>query len=332
MATKVISELLRALDIHPVLIDIGSSGGPPVIWDHIAQHSIYLGFDPSQSETQELEHGRFYKTIVVNKAVTSERGADEVAFYFTKSPSCSSMLRPDTESLLEYLFADLFVVEREEGVVATSLDSVLDQFCLRHVDWFKTDSQGVDLRLFNSLSDQIRGRVLAIDVEPGLIDAYVGEDLFVDTHRGITREGFWLSNLEVQGAVRLRRETYYALSGSRKDTPGQPLERILKKSPAWCEARYLRTLKSLVSGDFGKREYLVLWIFAVLDGQVGFAADVTIEYEGAFGKDSVSKMMRDAIQLCLRRPTYARLFSAAGSFLPAGSKRRIKKYLRGLLQ
>lgn len=332
MESKVISELLLRLDIHPVLIDIGSSGGPPDIWEKIARHSIYVGFDPSQGETQEQGQGRFYKAIIVNKAVTSEKKTDEVLFYFTKSPSCSSTLKPDAKSLSQYLFADLFVVEKKGAVLATSLDSVLEQFSLSRVDWFKTDSQGIDLRLFNSLRDQVRCRVLAIDIEPGLIDAYVGEDLFVDAHREITQSGFWLSNLEVNGAVRFRRATYHTLGGFTKDGSYELVEKTLKKSPAWCEARYLRTIESLASGNFGKPDYVLLWIFALLDEQVGFAADLTIAYEATFGKDAVSEMMRDEIRLRLRKPGQAVLFSAAKYLLPAGTKRRIKKYLKGLLQ
>lgn len=327
--SKVISELLSRLDIHPVLIDIGSSGGPPDIWDSIARNSIYVGFDPGQERTRELGQGRFYKTIIINEAVTGKKGTDKVLFYFTKSPLCSSTLRPDTESLSQYLFADFFVVEREETVLATLLDSVLDRLSLSRVDWFKTDSQGIDLRLFNSLRDQIRGRVLAIDIEPGLIDAYVGEDLFVDAHRDLTQSGFWLSNLEVNGAVRLRRSTCHTFN---KDGSYELLEKTLKKSPAWCEARYLRTIESLACGDFGKPDYVLLWIFALLDNQVGFAADLTIEYESTFGKDAVSETMRDEVRQRLRRAGLPMLFSAAKYLLPSQTRRQIRRYLKGFLQ
>jgi len=332
MERKVISELLLRSELHPVLVDIGSSGGPPDVWHKIAPHSIYVGFDPGQEQTRELVQGRFYKTIIINEAVTSGQGTDQALFYFTRSPSCSSTLRPDAESLSHYLFSDLFVVEREGAVPSTSLDSVLNRFSLSRVDWFKTDSQGTDLRLFNSLRDAVRQRVLAIDVEPGLIDAYVGEDLFVDAHREITRNGFWLSNLEVHGAVRLRRATCDGLGGCTSEDSYELLQKTLKKSPAWCEARYLRTIESLARGDFGKSDYVLLWIFALLDNQVGFAADLVIECERRFGKDIVSETMRDQVRLRFKRPKCAWLFSAARYVLPAGTKRRIKRWLKVLLQ
>ena len=332
MERKVISELLLRSELHPVLVDIGSSGGPPDVWHKIAPHSIYVGFDPGQEQTRELVQGRFYKTIIINEAVTSGQGTDQALFYFTRSPSCSSTLRPDAESLSHYLFSDLFVVEREGTVPITSLNSVLERFSVSRVDWFKTDSQGTDLRLFNSLREEVRNRVLAVDMEPGLINAYVGEDLFVDVHREITQQGFWLSNLEVYGAVRLRRATCEALGGFARDGSYGLLEKTLKKSPAWCEARYLRTNESLARGDFGKPDYVLLWIFALLDNQVGFAADLTVEYQRRFGKDAVLETMRQEVALRLRKPKGTLLFSVARHVLPTGAKRRIRRWLQGLLQ
>ena len=81
------------------------------------------------------------------------------------------------------------------GVRATATDSVLSRLDisrLRTSDRF--DSQGIDLRLINSISSDVLSRVMAIDTEPGLIDIYQGEDLFVDVHRDLTSNGFWLWN------------------------------------------------------------------------------------------------------------------------------------------
>ena len=205
MKNKVFNRLLSELNIHPVLVDIGASDAPPKIWESIAQHSIYVGFDPDLREIYEVPESCFYKAIIVNEAITSHKESNEVLFYLTRSPFCSSTLKPDSESLSNFLFSDLFVVEREVRVRATTLDSVIERLSLPCVDWLKTDSQGTDLRIFNNLRDDIRSRVLAIDIEPGLIDAYIGEDLFVDAHRDLTQNGFWLSTLNIDGAVRMRR-------------------------------------------------------------------------------------------------------------------------------
>ncbi len=287
-----IDRLLSDLDIHPVLIDIGASGAPPAIWDSIAPHSIYVGFDPDLRDMHEIPESRFHRAVIVNEATSS--GEDkEVLFYLTKSPACSSTLRPDAEALSDYVFSDLFTVEKETTVRATTLNEVLDRLSLPRIDWFKTDSQGTDLRLFTSLRNDVISRVLAIDVEPGLIDAYVGEDLFVDAHKALTERGFWLSNLEVCGTVRMKSATVKELSAENRDLDGPLIERTVRRTPCWVEARYFRTIKSLIQTDAGNREFALLWAFALIDDQPGFAIDLAMEYERIFGPDHISQLMLD---------------------------------------
>jgi len=328
MRSEVFNHLLEKLDIHPVLIDVGASGAPPEIWQRIAQLSIYVGFDPDLREIQEMQEVRFYKAIILNEAVTSDKESDEVLFYFTKSPFCSSTLKPDHASLSNYLFSDLFTVERRKKVRATSLDAVIERLSLTGIDWFKTDSQGTDLRLFNSLKFEVRSRVLAVDIEPGLIDAYHGEDLFVDVHKDLTRNGFWLSSLAIGGAVRMRRSTLSEVITLNKGITGDRVEKAVRKSPAWVEARYLRTIEWLVQGNFTKREYVLLWTFGLLDGQIGFALDLAIEYEKIFERDDISEIMKEEPILRLKRSGDSMLFSIAKSLFPVRTKRWLKKFIK----
>ena len=90
---------------------------------------------------------------------------------------------------------------------------VAQQFNLSTLDWLKVDLQGTDLRLFTMLDAPLRSHVLALDIEPGLIDAYIGEDLFIETHRTLTQSGFWLADLDVQGTVRVKQQTLSKILG-----------------------------------------------------------------------------------------------------------------------
>lgn len=291
MSNNPIQILLSDLELSPILFDIGSSAGPPKIWNEIASDSIYVGFDPDLREIREIEDGIFQKAIFVNKAVTADHGEVPVTFYFTKSPYCSSSLQPDGRALSDYLFADLFEVERTGMVDATTLNQVLSQFSLPFIDWFKTDSQGTDLRLFDSLDAKTKDHVLAVDIEPGLIDAYCDEDLFVEAHLALIRDGFWLSNLSVRGSVRMNTRTFTRLKDRGKVSSRDYLLNMLPVSPGWCEARYLRTQDYLAAMDMTQREYRLLWIFSVLDNQPGFALDLAAAYEDRFGSDPVSETM-----------------------------------------
>jgi FkbM family methyltransferase len=292
---------MSKFDIHPVLIDVGASGEQPKIWDVIAPYSIYIGFDPDQREIYEESFSHFYKKWIMNEAVTSDQNSELISFYLTKSPYCSSTLRPDLESLSDYLLSELFVVEKETQARAISLNSVLERFSLPGVDWLKVDSQGTDLRIFNSLRDDTRSRVLALDIEPGLISAYKREDLFVEAHSALIQNGFWLSNLVVGGSVRLRRSTLEKISAFNKNISYSLIEGAIKRSPIYCEARYMRTLSWLTQKGFAQRDYILLWVFALLDGQVGFALDLASEYEKVFGKDDVLRVLYNEPFLRLRQ-------------------------------
>lgn len=269
--------LLREADAYPVLVDIGSSGGSPDIWNGFAAESTYVGFDPDLRETRIINDGRFRRMIIVNRAVVASDSPEGARFYLTRSPHCSSTLQPNIAALQEFLFADLFDVERETTVPATTLDAMLRSLSLDRIDWLKTDSQGIDLRLLLSVPDAQRSKMLAVDMEPGLTDAYEGEDLFPQVHDEMRRSGFWLSNLRVRGSVRMRPGNA-PITGSAIGV----LKAILRTTPGWVEARYLRAPASLRAHGGGPREFVLLWAFALADDQPGFALDVANEFQRAF--------------------------------------------------
>ena len=45
--------------------------------------------------------------------------------------------------------------------------------------------------------------------------------------------------------------------------------------------------------EYTPREYALLWIFAMLDDQLGFALDLEIEYERRFGRDPLLAVMKN---------------------------------------
>jgi FkbM family methyltransferase len=291
-------ELLALSGSEPVLVDVGASIQTPAVWRPIAAASTYVGFDPDSREMSGSPERGYRKAVIVNEAVSSEPGRSEIGFYLTRMPSCSSALEPDLAALSSYHFRDLFEVERQATVRAATLDAILARLGLERIDWLKCDSQGTDLRIFRSLSENLRKEVLALDVEPGLIDAYRGEDLFADTHKHLVANGFWLSRLDVNGAVRVRGATLQAAYPQEADRSAFAAKSI-RSSPGWCEARYLRTLESLA--DAGRERYALLGVFSLLDDQPGFALDAALEYERRFGADACSARMRAEAMAAIAR-------------------------------
>ena len=89
----------------------------------------------------------------------------------------------------------------------------------------------------------------------------------------------------------MRRATLDKLRETHKDIDEKRIRRAVRPSPGWCEARYLKTLGWLTEKRLGQREHVLLWAFALLDGQLGFALDLAMEYERAFGKSATSEAM-----------------------------------------
>ena len=327
---KIIDSLLLEHGLHPVLVDIGASGPPRDTWNLIARHSIFIGFDPDLRAISELTGTGFHRAVMINEAVTAQN-TEKVLLYLTKSPYCSSTLRPDLPALANYYFVDSFEVQREVEVPATSLPAVLDKLALNRVDWFKTDSQGTDLRLFNSLSGAIRENVLCVELEPGLIDAYRGEDHFIDAHRDLLAQGFWLSEARICGTARIQKSSMDHLL---RIDPGINRENIrlnCPESPGWIEASYLRSVDHLVKHSAPLRDFLLLWVFAVMHRQWGFALDVSLACRKIHAESETTRTMTSQIEKILLpapRQTRRTFISVLKSIIPISAKQWIKSHIK----
>ncbi len=319
-----IRQVLDAEEIQPVVADVGASGGPPVIWGPIATQSHYIGFDPDLREIKDEYGGAFARSTMVAEAVTPDVEQRFAEFRLTRSPFCSSVLEPDLESLNRWTFRDLFEVTSSVSVPATTLDLVLDRLGLSGVDWLKLDTQGTDLRIVQSISPERMKHLIAIDVEPGLIDAYQDEDLFVDTHRVLVESGFWLSRLSVQGSQRASVSTMDAIK-ARDPLLESRVRRVVRRSPGWCEARYLRTVDSVAW--HAERDALLLWVFSLLDDQPGAALDVSVAWERRFGRSELLDQMDLIVAEMVAPSVGERLAEVARRRLPM-PVRRIARRLR----
>jgi hypothetical protein len=291
-AESLITEILGSIPSPPTLVDIGASGAPPEIWTKIASFCNYVAFDPDSREFSEQRSSGFRRSIVINKAVTSFPASSTLPVYLTKSPYCSSTLKPAETSLENYLFADLFSVEQVAPLPCVDVATAIRDAQLESVDWVKIDTQGTDLRIWKSFPLPLRGNVLALDVEPGIINAYEEEDYFVDTHKALVEEGFWLSNLCIGSAIRMRPATTKRLEPGVSDA----IAKLQRPSPAWTEARYLRTLEWMDLEGADAMRYRLLSAFALMDTQYGFALDTVSHYRRRFGEDEWSRKIWQQLQ------------------------------------
>src|SRR6185369_10344163 len=192
----------------PVLIDIGASGEVHAKWKKFARHSICISFDADDREIGYLVHdSKTFKKQIVYNCIVSANKSGSMDFYLTKSPFCSSTLEPDLKNLDDYAFVEKFELDKKVKLKTIDLPTVFKEHEIKKIDWFKTDSQGTDLRLFKSIGEDLINHVIVAEFEPGFIDAYKGEDKLYMLLTYMDKKNFWLSDMKVLGSQRISRET-----------------------------------------------------------------------------------------------------------------------------
>jgi len=244
----------------PVLIDIGASGEINAKWKMIAPYSVCIAFDADDREFKVSEEtNKGYKKLITFNRLVFEKPSVDVSFHLTSSPFCSSLLQPDSSKLKKWSFAGLFDVVKEIKLPVITIEQALEQTGINYIDWFKTDTQGTDLRLFTSLPENLSRHILAVEFEPGIIDAYHGEDKLHTVMGVMDKDDFWLSSMKVKGTQRINPQYLNELGG-----------RVIRNSPCWAEVTYLRQAMETLT----ERDLLLLYVFALLENQPGFALEV----------------------------------------------------------
>ena len=286
----------------PILIDIGASASLNPKWKKIAKYCWCIAFDADQRDFQfvESEKGKFKKLFIYN-CIISDIEAEVSRFYLTKSPYCSSLLEPNNEKLEPYLYSQLFEVEKEISLKTLSINTVLNDLGIDRIDWFKTDSQGIDLRLFKSLSDKIKRQILVAEFEPGIIDAYKGEDKLYQILEYFQLQNYWLADLEIKGVPRIPYDLLKNYFSS--DITFKLAKESMHKTPGWGEMTFFYDFKN--KETFGIREYLLAWVFATIEKKHSFA--LVLAKKGAerykelifeeMEKKSINFIKRDILKL-----------------------------------
>ncbi|MEW5819372.1 MAG: hypothetical protein AB1782_04215 [Cyanobacteriota bacterium] len=262
----------------PVLIDIGASNSINPKWKKIAKYSICIAFEADNRDIDFVEKkSKDYKKLFLFNKIVIDNDNKEIDFYLTKFPYCSSVLKPDSKALEDWVFSNMFEVNEVKKFASIKLNDVLNELDLTYVDWFKTDSQGIDLRLFKSLGKNITDKILAAEFEPGILDSYNGEDKLHELMQYMDTQPFWMSDIGVKGVQRISKnlieiyfngEENYILASSMKTAPG------------WAEVTYTNDLTN--ADLFDIRDYLLSIVFALIDKQYGFAFDVSVKANEKF--------------------------------------------------
>lgn len=265
------------LDQPPVLIDIGASGAIDIKWETFAKHSICIAFDADDREFNYITKEKSgYKKLHIFNCIVTDTELNQTDFFLTSSPFCSSVLQPDNQSLGAWAFAEKFNIDKKVKLKARTLSSLLAELDIKYVDWFKTDSQGTDLRLFMNIEKSIRNKCIAAEFEPGIIDAYIGEDKLFKIFEVMNGTDFWLADMVVKGTQRISPADLNTISKNKLIK--KMIRESIKVSPCWGELTYLNTFNNLLS----RREYLLGWIFSSILDQHGFSYHLALKAKELF--------------------------------------------------
>lgn len=308
---KKIFALPELINKPPVLIDIGASGQLHKKWKLIAKHSICIVFDADKREFGFIEkkQSNFKKLFVYNCIVSDEDKSDQI-FYLTKSPYCSSILKPDFNSLSNYSYADIFQTVNTSRLKTISISTALEELNINQIDWFKTDSQGLDLRLFKNLNDNIINKIIVAEFEPGLIDAYENEDKLFSLLEYLQHKDFWISDFIVKGVPRISSQIFNSIYPNKK--LNKLLSLSLKPAPGWAEITIINSFEN--NNIFSKREYLLGCLFAIIEKHYSFAYELAIKGFEKFEDPLFKEIERSSFKMM-----QLQLFKL--KFLPAVIKR-----------
>ncbi|WP_044201219.1 hypothetical protein [Flammeovirga sp. OC4] len=254
----------------PVLVDVGASGEIHAKWREIAPYSICIAFDADDRKFDiSEEDNQGFKKLYKFNCIVSDQEVEKLDFHLTKSPYCSSTLIPDQNSVKDYIFSPYFELDKTIQLNNISISHALDKLSLDYIDWLKTDSQGIDLRILRSLKADIQDNTLAIDFEPGLTQTYNGEDSASSVLSYMAGKNFWLSEYEVQKVIRGNHKTYENLFSGALN---KRLAKVtLKKAPLWVEISYLNNLEK---ENIAIRDFLLGLLFTMINKEYVVALEL----------------------------------------------------------
>lgn len=245
-----------------VLVDLGGSGFLHEFFKPLKDYAIIVTVDADKRDFNLVKEKN---TIKVNNIV-SDSELEFSDFYLTSFPHCSSRLKPSNQKLEEYSFASFFEIVSKQQLETVTLKKILHDNNLKTIDWFKADTQGTDLRLFKSIPEEVRDKIIVAEFEPGIIDAYDGEDKFFEVLSYMENKNYWADDAVIKGSKRLN---YNFLSKYVELNNLKNIDQHIKMSPGWCEISFINTYNN--EAMLSERDLLAGIVFSLLKKQEGFA-------------------------------------------------------------
>ncbi|MDX1959885.1 MAG: FkbM family methyltransferase [Leptospiraceae bacterium] len=261
---------LNKKPIH--LVDIGASGEVYPNWLEYSKHSVCLAFDPDSRDVKDVQNKSKFKETRLIPNIVVDKEVSEIDFYLTSLPQCSSSLEPDLKELENTSVFSYFQIEKKIQLPAITLNKAVLDSKFEYIDYLKIDSQGTDLRIFKSLDKKIIDSLLAVDFEPGVMDAYKGEDKMYEVANYLDQTSFFPIKFEILGAQRANKTLLNKYFSASEIIYFEPFQSVLPIYPGWANMMYLRKFSSIQNLD--PRSALLLFLFSFIQEQFGLCLEI----------------------------------------------------------
>lgn len=201
------------------VIDIGARGGAADEWAKIGGCVDLLGCEPDEEECQHLNYSTTTSVSSETYYPYAVGSADESRpFYETRSPTCSSLLKPNTDEWKRYGEPGSKRNKRAEIVDVDTIETVsLETLCeIENIapDFLKLDTQGSELEILSGYNDGLSS-LIGIEIEVEFVELYENQPLFSDVDAFLREQGFELYGLKRHRWKLNDGETCPAESGGR---------------------------------------------------------------------------------------------------------------------
>ena len=120
------------------------------------------------------------------------------------------------------------------------------------------------MRIFKALPLNIIEKIIVAEFEPGIINAYGGEDKLHQLMNYMDKKPFWISSMKIKGSQRIDQNDLVDLNMLQSKS----IDSFLKMAPGWCEISYINNLEN---DNLSRRDLLLSWVFSSIKEEHGFA-------------------------------------------------------------
>ena len=185
------SSLTQALTGNFVIVNLGAA------WDR--NYGLSQQLRPTvtlvevDASTDARTDAQYHKKFAVNKVIAGFAGGRK--FRRNTDPGTSSLMDPDERLIAQYDIRNKYVVDRVFDVKCITLPALLQDFGIQSVDYLKTDLEGLDFEVIQSMDQQLEN-VLCVQCEVRFQPFYVGEPYFFEIASYLDARGFEVISME----------------------------------------------------------------------------------------------------------------------------------------